>query len=114
MLTDASGRVRDGTCRPTRLNRDDQAVWVCGSSAASLIGGSAAFLIAPVFFNPLWRIAQRHNLGSLADVFAFRYPGEWVGAVVTVFMLLGVLPLIALQIQAAAATLSAAGQEAAE
>ena len=56
-----------------------------------------------VFFNPIWRIAQRHNLGSLADVFAFRYPGEWVGAVVTVFMLLGVLPLIALQIQAAAA-----------
>ncbi len=75
------------------------------------IGGSAAFLIAPVFFNPLWRIAQRHNLGSLADVFAFRYPGEWVGAVVTVFMLLGVLPLIALQIQAAAATIHMLNQD---
>ena len=75
------------------------------------IGGSAAFLIAPVFLNPLWRLAQQHNLGSLADVFAFRYPGPWVGAVVTIFMLLGVLPLIALQIQAAAATIHMLNQD---
>lgn len=75
------------------------------------IGGSAAFLIAPVFLNPLWRLAQSHRLGSLADVFAFRYPGRWVGAVVTVFMLLGMLPLIALQIQAAAATIHMLNQD---
>ena len=75
------------------------------------IGGSAAFLIAPVFLNPLWRLSQRHKLGSLADVFAFRYPGPWVGAVVTILMLIGMLPLIALQIQAAAATIHMLNQD---
>ncbi|MFT4821672.1 MAG: signal transduction histidine kinase/Na+/proline symporter [Candidatus Azotimanducaceae bacterium] len=64
------------------------------------LGASAAFIIAPVLLNPLSRIALTHRLGSLADVFAFRYPAPWVGGLVSLLMLVGLLPLIALQIHA--------------
>ena len=40
------------------------------------IGASAAFFIAPALLAPLSRIALSHKLGSLADVFAFRYPAK--------------------------------------
>ncbi len=69
------------------------------------IGASAAFFIAPALLGPLSRVALTHKLGSLADIFAFRYPAPWVGGLVAVLMLLGVLPLIALQIDAVANTI---------
>lgn len=75
------------------------------------VGASAAFLLAPLLLSPLQRIAGAHNLGSIADIFAFRYPGRWVGGTVTLLMLIGVLPLIALQIQAVAVTLTLLNQE---
>lgn len=75
------------------------------------VGASAAFLLAPLLLSPLQRIADVHNLGSIADIFAFRYPGRWVGGTVTLLMLIGVLPLIALQIQAVAVTLTLLNQE---
>ena len=74
-------------------------------------GASAAFLLAPILLSPLQRIAEVHNLGSIADVFAFRYPGKWVGGIVTLLMLVGVLPLISSQIQAVAVTLSLLNQD---
>ncbi len=74
-------------------------------------GASAAFLVAPLLMTPLGRIALTHKLGSLADVFAFRYPAPWVGGLITVSMLLGVLPLIALQIQAVTVTVHLMNQE---
>lgn len=78
------------------------------------VGASSAFLMAPVLLGPLSRVALTHKLGSLADVFAFRYPAPWVGGVVSLFMLLGVLPLIALQIHAVSMTVHLLNQELSE
>jgi signal transduction histidine kinase/Na+/proline symporter len=75
------------------------------------LGTSAAFIIAPVLLNPLSRIALTHRLGSLADVFAFRYPAPWVGGLVSLLMLLALLPLIALQIHAVSVTVHLLNQE---
>jgi len=78
------------------------------------IGASAAFFIAPVLLAPISRIALAHKLGSLADVFAFRYPAPWVGGIISVLMLLGVLPLLALQIHAVSVTVHLLNQELSE
>jgi PAS domain S-box-containing protein len=75
------------------------------------VAASAAFLLAPLLLSPLQRIAEVHSLGSIADIFAFRYPGNWVGGTVTLLMLIGVLPLMALQIQAVAVTLTLLNQD---
>ncbi|HIG39873.1 MAG: ATP-binding protein [bacterium] len=77
-------------------------------------GSSAAFLVAPLLLYPLGRIALAHNLGSLADVFAFRYPAPWVGGLISLLMLFGVLPLIALQIHAVSGTVHLLNQEISE
>lgn len=63
-------------------------------------GASAVFMLAPLLLNPIARISLAHKLGSLADLLAFRYPRPWVGGIVTLFLLTGAIPLIALQIQA--------------
>ncbi len=75
-------------------------------------GASAVFVLAPLLLNRIARIALTHKLGSLADLFAFRYPQPWVGGVVSLFMLTGAIPLIALQIQAAAESVHIINQEA--
>ena len=75
------------------------------------LGASAAFVAAPLLLAPICRIALTHKLGSIADVFAFRYPAPWVGGVVSVFMLIGLLPLIALQIHAVSTTVHLLNQE---
>ena len=49
-------------------------------------------------------LAKNHQLGSLADLFAFRYRSQFVGSLTTVFMLLALLPLLALQIRAVSDT----------
>src|SRR3989338_198750 len=69
---------------------------------ASYLGVSGAFLLAPVLLYPILRITRTYQLSSLADLFAFRFRSTWAGALTTVFMLIGVLPLLALQIQAVA------------
>mgnify|MGYP001270605648 CR=1 FL=1 len=74
-------------------------------------GASAVFLVSPLLLAPLKRIAKTHNLGSLADVFAFRYPSPWTGGLVATLMLIGVLPLFALQIQAVSVTVHILNQE---
>ena len=74
-------------------------------------GASAIFLLAPLLLNPIARIALAHKLGSLADVFAFRYRRPWVGGIVSLFMLTGAIPLLALQIQAVADTVHLINQE---
>lgn len=74
-------------------------------------GASAAFLLAPLLLNPIARIALAHKLGSLADVFAFRYPRPWVGGIVSLFMLAGAIPLLAMQIQAVADTVHLINQD---
>jgi Na+/proline symporter len=72
---------------------------------ASYMGVSGAFLLAPVLLYPILKITRTYQLSSLADLFAFRFRSTWAGAMTTVIMLIGVLPLLALQIQAVADTI---------
>ena len=67
---------------------------------AFFFGATLAMILAPVLLQPLLRVVREHQLGSLADLLAFRFPGRATGAVVTVLLLVGLLPYIALQIQA--------------
>ncbi|WP_043317507.1 ATP-binding protein [Microbulbifer sp. HZ11] len=73
---------------------------------AYYLGTGAMFLFAPVAMEPLARLAQRYQLTSPADLLVFRYHSREAGTLATLFMLLGLLPLIALQIQAVAETLA--------
>lgn len=67
---------------------------------AYYLGISAAFVLYPVLLRPFFRITKKYELGSLADVFAFRYRSRWAGTLTTLFLLIAIMPLIALQIQA--------------
>lgn len=69
---------------------------------AFYVGISGVFLLAPILLAPILRLSRAYQLSSLADLFAYRYRSAAAGALVTAFMLLGVLPLLALQIQAVA------------
>ncbi len=66
------------------------------------LGVAGAFVLAPVLLVPILRITRTYQLSSLADLFAFRFRSRWIGSLVTVFMLMCALPLLALQIQAVA------------
>ena len=71
---------------------------------AFYLGVSGAFLLAPVLLSPILRLTKNHQLSSLADLFAFRYRSQLVGSLTTIFMLLALLPLLALQIRAVSDT----------
>ncbi|WP_444891921.1 ATP-binding protein [Microbulbifer sp. TRSA001] len=73
---------------------------------AYYLGTGAMFLFAPVALEPLARLAQRYQLYSPADLLVFRYHSRQAGTLATLFMLLALLPLIALQIQAVSETLA--------
>ncbi|MFN3580169.1 MAG: sensor histidine kinase [Pseudomonas sp.] len=75
------------------------------------LGICGAFLLAPVLLNPILRITRTYQLSSLADLFAFRFRSTLAGTLTTVFMLVGVLPLLALQIQAVADSVQLLTQE---
>jgi PAS domain S-box-containing protein len=72
---------------------------------AYYLGTGALFLFAPVVLAPLAELARRHQVYSLADLLVFRYNSHSAGALTTLCMLGGILPLIALQIQAIADTM---------
>lgn len=72
---------------------------------AYYLGTGALFLFAPVALAPLAELARRHQVHSLADLLVFRYHSNAVGALTTLCMLCGILPLMALQIQAIADTM---------
>lgn len=76
------------------------------------LGVTLAFVLAPIMLAPLLRLVREHQLTSIADLFAFRYPSPWTGTLVTLFMLVGVLPYIALQIKAVAESVAIITQEA--
>lgn len=69
---------------------------------AYYLGISGAFMLAPMILAPILRLVKNYQLGSLADLLAFRYRSPVVGALVTLCMLLGIMPLLAMQIQAVA------------
>lgn len=72
---------------------------------AYYLGTGALFLFAPVVLLPLAKLARRYQVHSLADLLVFRFHSHAAGALTTLCMLLGVLPLLALQLQAVADTL---------
>lgn len=72
---------------------------------AYYLGTGALFLFAPVALAPLAELARRHQVHSLADLLVFRFHSHGVGALTTLCMLCGILPLMALQIQAIADTM---------
>ncbi len=67
---------------------------------AHTIGISLAFLLSPLLLRPLLELTRTYQLSSLADLIAFRYRSPWAGTATTIFTLLGITPLIALQIEA--------------
>ncbi|MEE9319382.1 MAG: ATP-binding protein [Granulosicoccus sp.] len=64
------------------------------------LGVTLAFLLGPYLLSPILRLCRVHQLNSIADLLAFRYGGRVTGFVVTLFMLVGILPYISLQIRA--------------
>jgi len=64
------------------------------------LGVTAAFLLGPYLLAPLLRLCREHQLTSIADLLAFRYGGRVTGLMVTLFMLIGILPYVSLQIHA--------------
>ncbi len=67
------------------------------------LGVTLACLLVPVLWEPVLRLCREHQLTSLADLFAFRFQSQSAGVLVTVFMLAGNLPYLALQIHAVTA-----------
>ena len=63
-------------------------------------GISLMLLLSPLVMQPLMRVCRIYQLGSLADLLAFRFRSRWVGALVTLVTLAAMLPLLALQIKA--------------
>ncbi|BAO43995.1 sensor histidine kinase [Thiolapillus brandeum] len=76
------------------------------------LGVTLAFALSPVLLRPILRLTAEYQLSSLADLFAFRYRSQVVGVLVTLFMLIGALPYIALQIRAVTQSLHELTQEA--
>ncbi|MBL4608665.1 MAG: PAS domain S-box protein [Pseudomonadales bacterium] len=70
------------------------------------LGIAGAFLIAPITLAPFLRLAHTYKLNSLPDLFAFRYRSKLAGASAAFFLTLGLIPLLALQIQAVAQSVS--------
>ena len=64
------------------------------------LGVTGAFVLGPYLLRPILRLCTEHQLTSIADLLAFRYGGRATGFVVTLFMLVGILPYISLQIRA--------------
>ena len=64
------------------------------------LGVTIAFMLTPVLLQPMLRLTRDYQLTSLADLLAFRYRSQLAGVLVTLFMLVGSLPYIALQIRA--------------
>lgn len=69
---------------------------------AFYLGISGSFLLAPVLLAPILRLAKTHQLGSLADLFAYRYRSQLAGSLTTVAMVAGMMPILAMQIRAVA------------
>lgn len=73
---------------------------------AVYLGVTIAFLASPILLKPILRLIKEYQLSSLADLLAFRYHSQLAGVLVTLFMLTGALPYMALQIQAVTDSLS--------
>jgi len=75
------------------------------------IGATLAFVLSPVLLRPILKLCREYQLTSLADLLAFRYRSQAAGVLVTLFMLIGTLPYIALQIRAVTESLRVLSNE---
>jgi len=75
------------------------------------IGATLAFLLGPVLLRPILRLSREYQLTSLADLLAFRYRSQAAGVLATLFMLIGTLPYIALQVRAVTESLRVLSNE---
>ncbi len=75
------------------------------------LGITIAFFLSPVLLQPILRLTRDYQLSSLADLLAFRYRSQAAGVLVTLFMLAGTLPYIALQIRAVTESLRVLSNE---
>ena len=69
---------------------------------AIYFGVTLSCIAIPLLWAPVAELVDRYRLGSIADVFAFRYQSRTLGAAVSIFMVAGLLPYIALQLRAVA------------
>jgi len=69
---------------------------------AIYFGVTLSCVAIPFLWAPVAELVDRYRLGSIADLFAFRYQSRTLGALVSVFMVAGLLPYIALQLRAVA------------
>jgi PAS domain S-box-containing protein len=69
---------------------------------AIYFGVTLSCIAIPFLWAPVAELVDRYRLGSIADVFAFRYQSRTIGAAVSIFMVAGLLPYIALQLRAVA------------
>lgn len=76
------------------------------------LGVTLAFILVPLLLAPILRLTRDYQLTSLADVLSFRYRSQAVGVLVTLFMLCGTFPYIALQISAVTESVRILTQEA--
>ena len=76
------------------------------------LGVTLAFALTPILLMPILRLTRDYQLTSLADLFAFRYRSQATGVLVTLFMLVGILPYISLQILAVTESIRALTQAA--
>ncbi|PTL83662.1 ATP-binding protein [Vitiosangium sp. GDMCC 1.1324] len=67
---------------------------------AIYLGATLSCLLVPVLWRPMLKLTRELQLTSLADLFAFRYPGQATGTGVTLVLLAGTLPYLALQVRA--------------
>lgn len=77
------------------------------------LGVTLAFVLTPFLLQPILRLTRDYQLSSLADLFAFRFRSQTAGVLVTLFMLAGALPYIALQIRAVTESLRILTEESA-
>ncbi|MGB5669892.1 MAG: ATP-binding protein [Sedimenticolaceae bacterium] len=75
------------------------------------IGATLTFVLSPVLLRPILRLSREYQLTSLADLMSFRYRSQTAGVLVTLFMLLGTLPYIALQVRAVTESLQVLSNE---
>ena len=73
------------------------------------LGVTGAFLLGPRLLAPILTLVREHQLTSIADLLAFRYGGRATGVAVTVFLVLGILPYVSLQIRAVTESLRVLG-----
>jgi len=71
---------------------------------ANSIGISLAFVLSPLLLKPILELTRTYQLSSLAALLAFRYRSPWAGTLATLVTLIGVTPLVSLQIRAVSDT----------